>query len=171
MHSVQISDLIRVQDRFLRSAHLERDFADPKALNGYVLTPQTKQYIERLATGLRDKSGQRAWRITGDYGSGKSSFALLLAHLLGEQHGRLPEHLRQAINFKKLGVSRPNLLPVLVTGSHEPLAVGLLRALRRDLVTTCGRGRPPIVIERIDAQLNESLTQPVPDQVVVHFCC
>lgn len=169
MHSVQISDLFRVQDRFLRSAHLERDFADPKALNGYVLTPQTKQYIERLATGLRDKSGQRAWRITGDYGSGKSSFALLLAHLFGEQHGRLPEHLRQAINFKKLGVSRPNLLPVLVTGSHEPLAVGLLRALRRDLVTTCGRGRPPIVIERIDAQLNESVTQPVPDQVVVHL--
>lgn len=169
MHSVQISDLFRVQDRFLRSAHLERDFADPKALKGYVLTPQTKQYIERLATGLRDKSGQRAWRITGDYGSGKSSFALLLAHLFGEQHGRLPEHLRQAINFKRLGVSRPNLLPVLVTGSHEPLAVGLLRALRRDLVTTCGRGRPPIVIERIDAQLNESLTQPVPDQVVVHL--
>jgi hypothetical protein len=169
MYSVQISDLFRVQDRFLRSAHLERDFADPKALRGYVLTPQTRQYIERLATGLRVKSGQRAWRITGDYGSGKSSFALLLAHLFGEQHGRLPEHLRQAINFKKLGVSRPNLLPVLVTGSHEPLAVGLLRALRRDLITTCGRGRPPVVIERIDVQLNESLTNPVPDQVVVQL--
>jgi hypothetical protein len=169
MHSVQISDLFRVQDRFLRSAHLERDFADPTALKGYVLTPQTKQYIERLATGLREKSGQRAWRITGDFGSGKSSFALLLAHLFGEQHGRLPEHLRQAINFRKLGVSRPNLLPVLVTGSHEPLAVVLLRALRRDLVATCGRGRPPAIIERIDAQLNESLTQPVADQVVVQF--
>src|SRR5205823_12435842 len=98
MTEAAIADLFQIQSRFLRSAHLERDFADPKALNGYVLTPQTKQYIERLATGLRDKSGQRAWRITGDYGSGKSSFALLLAHLFGEQHGRLPEHLRQAIN-------------------------------------------------------------------------
>jgi hypothetical protein len=169
MHSVQISDLFRVQGRFLRSAHLERDFADPKALHGYVLTPQTREYIERLATGLRLNSGQRAWRITGDYGSGKSSFALLLAHLFGEQHARLPEHLRQAINFRKLGVSRPHLLPVLVTGSHEPLAVGLLRALRRDLLTTCGRGRPPVVIEQIDVQLKGSLTRPVPDQAVVQL--
>ncbi len=167
--SMQISDLFRVQDRFLRSAHLERDFADPKALRGYVLTPQTKGYIERLATGLRVNSGQRAWRITGDYGSGKSSFALLLAHLFGEHHGRLPEHLRQAINFKKLGVSRPHLLPILVTGSHEPLAVSLLSALRRHLLTTCGRGRPPVVIERIDVQLKESLTRPVPDRAVVQL--
>lgn len=169
MHSAQISDLFRVQDRFLRSAHLERDFADPKALLGYVLTPQTKEYIERLATGLRANSGQRAWRITGDYGSGKSSFALLLAHLFGEQRGRLPEYLRQAINFKKLGVSRPHLLPVLVTGSHEPLAVSILNALRRDLLATCGRGRPPIVVERIDIQLKDSLTRPVPDQAVVQL--
>jgi hypothetical protein len=169
MHSVQISDLFRVQDRFLRSAHLERDFADPRALHGYVLTPQTKGYIERLATGLRVNSGQRAWRITGDYGSGKSSFALLLAHLFGEQHARLPEYLRHAVNFKKIGVSRPHLLPVLVTGSHEPLAVSLLRALSRDLLATCGRGRPPLVIERIDIELEESLKRPVPDQAVVQL--
>jgi hypothetical protein len=169
MHSMQISDLFRVQERFLRSAHLERDFTDPRALHGYVLTPQTKGYIERLATGLRVNSGQRAWRITGDYGSGKSSFALLLAHLFGEQYGRLPEHLRQAVNFKKMGVSRPHLLPVLVTGSHQPLAISLLNALRRDLLNTCGRGRPPLVIEKINIQLEESLTRPVPDQAVVQL--
>jgi hypothetical protein len=154
MHSLQISDLFHVQDRFLRSVQLERDFADPKALKGYVLTPQTKLYAERLATGLQETSGQRAWRITGDYGSGKSSFALFLAHLFGEQHARLPEHLRQAINFKKLGVARPRLVPVLVTGSHQPLGVALLQSLQRDVLATCGRGRMPTIIDRIEVQLN-----------------
>ena len=90
MHAEQISDLFRVQERFRRSAHLEKDFADPKALKGYILTPQATTYLEQLAGGLDDNSGQRAWRITGDYGSGKSSFALLLAHLFGAQRAHLP---------------------------------------------------------------------------------
>src|SRR5271157_4030530 len=166
MHAEQISDLFRVQERFLRSAPLEKDFADPKALKGYILTPQATTYLEQLAGGLRDNSGQRAWRITGDYGSGKSSFALLLAHLLGGQQGKLPEHLRGAINFKTLGISRPRLLPVLVTGSQEPLASALLKAVLRNVLATCGRGRPPAVIDRIQAQLNSSGVAGIPESVV-----
>lgn len=169
MHSALISDLFNIQNRFLRSAHLERDFADPKSLNGYILTPQTKEYVERLTAGLRENSGQRAWRITGDYGSGKSSFALLLAHLLGGQYSRLPEHLRRTISFKNLGLSRPRLLPVLVTGSQEPLAVALLRSLQRDLLGTCGRGRPPAVIDRIQAQLDKSATGAIADNSVAQL--
>lgn len=168
MASPSIAELFRVQDRFLRSVHLERDFADPKALQGYVVTPQTKRYVERLATGLRTNSGQRAWRITGDYGSGKSSFALFLAHLFGEQHTRLPDHLRQTVNFKHLGVPRPRLLPVLITGSHEPIARSVLRAIRRDILATCERGRPPAIIERIDDQLKNA-AQIIPDQIVVQL--
>jgi ABC-type molybdenum transport system ATPase subunit/photorepair protein PhrA len=81
MPDFQICKLFEVRRRFLRSAHLERDFSDPMALDGYVITAQARAYLERLAMGLRETSGQRAWRITGDYGSGKSSFALLLAHI------------------------------------------------------------------------------------------
>src|SRR5579864_2919988 len=168
MASASIAELFCMQDRFLRSAHLERDFADPKALRGYVVTPQTKLYVEQLATGLRANSGQRAWRITGDYGSGKSSFALLLAHLFGEQHSRLPDYLRQTVNFKRLGVARPRLLPILVTGSHEPISLALLRAVHRDILATCGRGRPPALIERIDAQLSNA-QQGILDQIVVQL--
>jgi hypothetical protein len=164
-----ISDLFNIQNRFLRSANLERDFADPKALKGYILTAQTRDYVERLVSGLRDKSGQRAWRITGDYGSGKSSFALLLAHLLGREPEKLPEHLRGTINFKALGISRPRLLPVLVTGSQEPLASALLKAVLRDVLATCGRGRPPAVIDRIQEQLNCSGVTGIPESVVVQL--
>jgi hypothetical protein len=149
-----ISDLFQIQNRFLRSAHLERDFADPKALKGYVLTPQTQTYLERLASGLNPTSGQRAWRITGDFGTGKSSFALVTAHLLSGKSNDLPVRLRQAVSFNKLEVPQPRLLPVLVTGSREPLAVALLRSLHRSLVETCGRGRPPLVIDKIAAELS-----------------
>jgi hypothetical protein len=169
MRDMPIADLLSVQSRFLRSTHLERDFADPKSLSGYILTPQTSEYIRRLAEGLNDKSGQRAWRITGDYGSGKSSFALLLAHLLGSKHAKLPEHLRRAVSFKRLGLSRPNLLPILVTGSQEPLAVALLRSLQRDIIDTCGRGRPPLFIDRLGRYVKNSLREPIKDATVIEL--
>jgi hypothetical protein len=165
--SAQISELFHIQNRFLRSAHLERDFADAKALKGYVLTPQTQSYVERLATGLSPASGQRAWRITGDFGSGKSSFALLIAHLFSGKSEGLPQHLRQAVNFKSVGAQRPQLLPVLVTGSREPLAVALMRSLHRDLLSTCGRGRIPAVIDRIQTEIDRAASKGISDDIVV----
>jgi hypothetical protein len=126
-------------------------------------------YLEQLAAGLDYNSGQRAWRITGDYGSGKSSFALLLAHLFGAQHAHLPEHLRRAVDFKGLGIPRPQLLPVLITGAHEPIAVAILRSLHRDLLATCGRGRPPAIIDQIQAQLATAPQNPITDAIVVRF--
>lgn len=153
MAETAVADLFQIQNRFLRSAHLERDFADPKSLRGYVLTPQTRRYLEMLAAGLTADSGRRAWRITGDFGSGKSSFALMAAHLFSERGAKLPPPLRQAVNFKQVGAPRPRLLPVLITGSREPLSTALLRALRRELVDACGRGRPPAVIEKLRVAL------------------
>jgi len=153
MTDTLIADLLNVESRFLRSAHLERDFLDTKALKGYVLTPECQSYVERLASGLGPKSGQRAWRITGDFGSGKSSFALLIAHLFSERSAQLPLHLRHVINYKKVGVAKPQLLPILITGSREPLSVALLRSLHRDLLSTCGRGRTPAIIDKIRSQI------------------
>src|ERR1700683_2588298 len=121
MRNGRVADLFRVRERFHRSIHLERDFREAAALRGYVITPHTRTSLNRLAGGLSPESGQRAWRITGDYGSGKSSFALALAHLLSGREQRLPEQLRHVVDFRRLG-GRPNLLPILVTGSRAPLA-------------------------------------------------
>jgi hypothetical protein len=129
----KIADLFNIQRRFLRSAHLERDFRDPSALDGYVVTAQIQQHLDRIATGLDSKSGQRAWRITGDYGSGKSSFALLLAHLFAGRDSDLPSQLRKSIDLTKVRENRTRLLPVLITGSREPLAVAITRSLLKAL--------------------------------------
>jgi hypothetical protein len=164
-----IASLLRIQNRYLRSVNLERDFADPKALNGYVLTPKAQDSIKQLAVGLEPKSGQRAWRITGDYGTGKSSLALLTAHLFSGQDIGLPTHLRRTVDFKEIGIARPQLLPVLVTGTREPLSVALLRSLHRALLSTCVRGRPPAVIDEIKSQIETAKGTGVPDDEVLRL--
>jgi hypothetical protein len=167
MTEATIADLFQIQSRFLRSAHLERDFADPRALKGYILTAEASDHLKRLASGMSANSGRRAWRITGNFGSGKSSFALFAAHLFSERSAKLPAGLRHAVNFKEVGVPRPRLLPVLITGSREPISVALLRALHRDLASACGRGRPPSVLERIKAAAESSKGAGVADDVVL----
>lgn len=147
----RISELFNVRSRFLRSAHLERDFDDPTALKGYVLTPSASEGFERVLGGLSAKSTQRAWRITGDYGTGKSSFALALAHLMRSDGTHLPTEVRSVVDFRRLGVSRPQLLPVLVTGSRSSLSDSLRAALAKSIGGLCTRGKPPKILDRLRA--------------------
>jgi hypothetical protein len=151
----RIADLFNIKKRFIRSTHLERDFGDSGALEGYVVTPPAREGFERLLHGLSPKSSQRAWRVTGDYGTGKSSFALALAHLLFEEAGGVPKDIRGVFDFRSLGVKKPNLLPVLVTGTRASLAQSLRMALARALEEQCKRGKPPQLIQR----LRESQTE------------
>lgn len=60
-------------------------------------------------------------------------------------------------------------MPVLITGSAEPLSVAMLRAVRRELLKSCGRGRLPSVIDRIASQTEQSSSQPLDNQVVVEL--
>lgn len=124
----RISDLIRINPRFLRSVNLERDFGDSTALDGYVATAETSRHLQRIGRGLKPQSGERAWRITGDFGSGKSSFALVLAHLVGP-HQEIPKNIRNLRQDLGLGSKMPKLLPVLTTGAREPLSFAVLRDL------------------------------------------
>src|SRR6266550_1982903 len=122
----RISELLHIQRRYLRSAHLQRDFQDPAALDGYIVTPAIKANFDRIHRGIVPGSGKRAWRVTGDYGSGKSSFALLLANLLGGRDSDQLSQIRRTLDLSTPKSRQTPFSPVLVTGSREPLA----RALR-----------------------------------------
>jgi len=169
MPDTQVTDLFRIRSRFLRSAHLEKDFCDVSALNGYIVTPQIKSSVNRIASGLAVGSGQRAWRITGDYGSGKSIFALALAHLLSGQRQYLPEQLRNIIDYSKLGVLSPRLLPVLVTGSREAMAVAILRSLLHALQNVHYAEKQPYILKRIQSLIQTSAHATVPDTEVIQI--
>lgn len=161
----RIVDVFNIKSRFLRSVQLERDFQDSAALSGYVKTDFVQECCERISDGLRPKSGRRAWRVTGDYGSGKSSFALLVANVLaGRDHKQAPQIVR-AFDFKKLGVAQPTYLPVLVTCSRKPLATSILTALHNAIASVYNRGansKPAEAIER----LLKAKTEPSDEQVV-----
>src|SRR5438309_2296899 len=92
-----VSSLHRYSSRFLRSTELARDFLDPRGLDGYCLTDFGRSCLKRISSALDVNSSRRAWRLTGDFGSGKSSFALLLANSYSNPRQRLRPDLLQKV--------------------------------------------------------------------------
>lgn len=165
MAEKRIADLFEIKSRFLRSAHLERDFHDSAALEGYVPTEFVRSCLARIGEGLRPRSGHRAWRMTGDYGAGKSSFALLLAHALAGRDNTFPPQLRAVVDFKKHGGAKPAFLPVLATCSRQPLGASILRALHATLCGVYKQGAKSKGAEQIQ-RLLDAKTEPKDDQIV-----
>jgi predicted NACHT family NTPase len=79
----ELSQLISVRGRFVRSVHIERDYHQP-SVNGYQLTQCAVSVLEALQTAF-DKPAERALTIVGPYGAGKSAFCVHLARLFTNQ--------------------------------------------------------------------------------------
>ena len=90
-----LHDFVEVERRFLRSTNVSRDLAQHKGLDGYVLTPLVQGTLIQILEGLGGSVGDRAFTLTGTYGTGKSSFALYLYHLLSNSKGPAWEKLQQ----------------------------------------------------------------------------
>ena len=120
-----IADHVALAARYVRSADLRRDLDDPEALEGYVVTATVREAVQRVARGLRPGSRQRAFRITGPYGVGKSSVALLLARLFRGNADALA--LVEAC--LPAGAALPRYEPVVLTGRRASFVDDLLDAL------------------------------------------
>jgi hypothetical protein len=129
---IAIADLFDVSSRFTRSVQLERDYDDPHALDQYIVTPTMAAAFQRIARGLAAGSRQRAWRVTGDYGVGKSSLALTLAHVLAGDGNSRASALADRLGWSGMEAPAP-LWPLLVTGSRESLSVALARGIEDGL--------------------------------------
>ncbi|NLH76575.1 MAG: hypothetical protein GX465_06015 [Acidobacteria bacterium] len=129
MKNRTILDLLALSPRFLHSVDLARDFKDPKALSDYCLTDFGVLCLARIAEGIQNGSGRRAWRVTGDYGSGKSAFALLLASAVAGERSRLPNKIYHRILQEAPDLLRANYAPLLITGSRMPMGRAVLEKL------------------------------------------
>lgn len=125
MAEQMIAERIAVERRYVRAADIARDLPDPHALDGYVLTSRASEALGRLAKGLSSDSTQRAFRITGPYGSGKSSFGLLLAKLLEGGPSKASAIAKLALGKKKL----PAFDTIVLIGSRTSLAHELLNVI------------------------------------------
>jgi hypothetical protein len=161
---MELRELVTVVPRFTRSVNLERDAASPTATDGYILTSTAQTVLERLAASLSMGTGQRAWTITGSYGSGKSAFALYLSHLVGPSdvaQGRAARsllksqapHLQTALLDRrtKNAVLREGYYPILISGAPEPLIPSILRAASCQVRSALGTGRVPECVKQLEA--------------------
>jgi hypothetical protein len=82
-----LSEQVRINRRFQRSIRVDADIDEPGALEGFVCPPSTAQALVSMAKQIAD-TGQGAFTWTGPYGSGKSSLAVALAALLGDDPAR-----------------------------------------------------------------------------------
>lgn len=121
-----IRDRVHVARRYVRSVDMLRDLADPGALEGYVLTPSAKDALERIAKGLTPGATQRAFRVTGPYGSGKSSFGLLLARLVSDDGD---PHAAAIATKAGPAAALRGMVPLVLTGRRASLADDLVRVV------------------------------------------
>lgn len=126
------SSLFSVRPAFLRSVDVAEDYDDPRSSEHYVVTDLVRETLQRVSSGLLPASSQRAWRLTGDYGTGKSSFALALARVAAGHDERLPLELQNWME------DRVKLEPVLVTGDLEPLRTCILRGIKETEIRVFG---------------------------------
>jgi hypothetical protein len=180
-----LRDLITVAPRYARSISLERDSRSAAALDGYIVTATARRTLDRITAAIGNELSQRAWTITGSYGSGKSAFALFLANLLGfpandfvrkarailkEQY---PAAHQELFERKHRGrVEKVGFCSILVGGSSGPLLPAIVAACSRDFWAYFQVGRPPAPLRELDA-LRQQLErgEPVDTREVVRLIC
>lgn len=155
-----LSGLIRVNTNYTRSINIERDSEEAAHVRPYVLTTRAKQLLERVSSCLRDVDSPRAWAIIGPYGAGKSAFGLYLSQLLGNPSTRAHKYASDTLRnvdsqlhsaFRKYQLGGRGFCSIALTGSPEPLAQRLVRAMLPAARAFFGgrRGRNPKIIDEL----------------------
>lgn len=150
-----LRDVIRIRARFARSTNLERD-GDTLALADYVPTARSLDLLRRVALACTDPARPRAWSVSGPYGSGKSSFALLLDGLFGASSSPARQTALELIEsvdpalvelvidaHRRMSTNERGVIRAFVTAGPEPVTDSVLRGLDRGARRYWPRGRKP----------------------------
>lgn len=148
---MSLTDHISINTNYTRSINLERDYDSVALINSYIPTSRAIFALKKsLATLESEANMPRAWTLVGPYGSGKSSFAVFLSHLLANPKSSTFEASLDVLNnvdsklakqFQTIGKDTTlGHCVVLLTGSPEPLGKRLIQALN-DAVLTYWKSR------------------------------
>jgi len=136
---MSITSHIKVSATYTRSVNLERDSQSGSSDVGYIPTSRAVRTLGTIATRFSEDDRPRAWSLVGPYGSGKSSFALFLSHLLAAPILKTTKAAQQLL--KKTDPDLEALLraetkgtqgyvEVLISGTPERLSLRYLRGLQ-----------------------------------------
>lgn len=136
--------------------NVERDAAQGGSAGRYLVTPTAVRTIDAVVSELCAGRGG-AWTITGPFGTGKSAFALFLSELLHASDAAARKRAAVALASSDAGNARleawtgsalPRYLPVLCSGTREPLSAGLVRSLAAS-VTAARHKLPSNIASRL----------------------
>ncbi len=140
---MQPNKLISVKKTLTKSINLDRDKSAKELLESYVLTSTAMQNIQNVINTQKKTSTNKAWSLIGSYGSGKSSFALYLSHLLGNPKTALSKlackKLRKENTNFATGISKHlknsnGYCKILITGSPDSLITVFLKTLKISVI-------------------------------------
>ncbi len=170
----KLADHLSVSASFARSANLERDITDVAPLDGYIVTARAIDIVERLASTATNTRAGGAWSITGPYGSGKSSLAVLLDGAFGEAgpvRDKALRLLQRVAPEVSIAVENAHAIHetndhgfhrAVVTASREPVGQTVLRALHSAVLRRFGK-IPPTSSFSAAAALHSALADAASD--------
>ena len=160
-------DNIELDTHYTRSINLERDADSKDILSAYIPTMRAMQTLDKIAETFNQKSTPRAWSLVGPYGSGKSSFAAFLSHLLEDKNLEtsviaekiLQRHNAQLANKITVHTNETNAYCiVLLTGSPESLSKRFIEALHQSALRYWKGERTPTIVHEIGQAKHQQLT-------------
>ena len=141
-----LPDHISVHSRFAKSVNLDRDIDRREPLDGYIVTARALNVVKRIAKAASLGKSGGAWSLTGPYGSGKSSLALLLDAAFGpasqirDQAWELIRNSSQNVeelihrSHRKYQTNISGFHRGIVTAQSEPLEQTVFRALHTAVI-------------------------------------
>lgn len=140
---MSLAGQIQVNTNYTRSINLERDANSLAVVNAYIPTTRALDTLARIGDTFANVGDMpRAWTLIGPYGSGKSSFAVFLSHLLGEKNNTSTQAAQEKLEsideelfgkFQKTDENSYDIpqeyCKVFLTGTPESLSKRLIFAL------------------------------------------
>lgn len=146
-----VPDGVEIQLSGMRSTNLDRDL-DTLDVVPLRINARVQDVLGRVASAIEDPARSRVWSLTGPYGSGKSTAALLAGSLLG-RIGKRREDTEKALSTahgelaNRIVAARDKYAPegfIVAAGAarQEAISSTLVRVLLAGVVRYWG-GRPP----------------------------
>lgn len=160
---------ITIKANYTRSINVERHSSSIDNIKAYLPTSRSISTLERVAETFVEQDTPRAWSLVGPYGSGKSAFAVYLTALLSAPSSEISltatsslanESQTLASKYQAETAGSSGYLPVLISGSSEPLAQRIIQALintARELWST-QKGKKPAIFESLNRALESKIS-------------
>ena len=118
----RLSEFVQIRSNFYRSVFLPTDWKQSYDDSAYLVTSTIQEFSRQILTEFIEPKGDRAWTITGPYGTGKSAFMLFLADLF---FNLSPNHsVAQSLRSEFLPTDL-QLYPIFVQAERRPLALSI----------------------------------------------